>query len=113
MRSSFQACGFRFNFADDAPIGSRVQLTSLGVASGLGFERSRPLTKEDFVDLASLLLDRGATGRSDDERRHRLGGVCRYTHVIASPVSIALLVIRPGPLPTASPSVVHACLPSM
>ncbi|EER09593.1 DNA mismatch repair protein PMS1, putative [Perkinsus marinus ATCC 50983] len=112
-RREIEACGFRFNFADDAPIGSRVQLTSLGVASGLGFERSRPLTKEDFVDLASLLLDRGATGRSDDERRHRLGGVCRYTHVIASPVSIALLVIRPGPLPTASPSVVHACLPSM
>ncbi|KAF4671457.1 ATP-binding mismatch repair protein [Perkinsus olseni] len=63
----FQACGFRFNFDDEAPIGSRVQLTSLGVASGLGFERSRPLTKEDFVDLASLLLDRGATGRPDDE----------------------------------------------
>ncbi|KAF4692257.1 ATP-binding mismatch repair protein [Perkinsus olseni] len=66
-RKEIEACGFRFNFDDEAPIGSRVQLTSLGVASGLGFERSRPLTKEDFVDLASLLLDRGATGRPDDE----------------------------------------------
>ncbi|EER12125.1 dna mismatch repair protein pms2, putative [Perkinsus marinus ATCC 50983] len=38
-RREIEACGFRFNFDDDAPIGSRVQLTSLGVASGLGFER--------------------------------------------------------------------------
>ncbi|KAF4674542.1 ATP-binding mismatch repair protein [Perkinsus chesapeaki] len=66
-RREIEACGFRFKFDDEAPIGSRVQLTALGVASGLGFERSRPLTKEDFVELAALLQERGATGRADDE----------------------------------------------